>query len=315
MTGRLTNKPPKFAGFGYLYPMMTLQKSVDETVAAVRDKFAADGLQAQQLALTLVDLTDALNPVRADYRGEASVYPASVIKLFYLAAAHHQMETGKLADTDELRRALREMIVDSGNDATSYVVDLLTGTTSGPELPLAELAEWHHQRNAVNRYFHAHGYPEINANRKTWPEGPYGRDKQAMDHFQPARNVLTANATARLLIQMAQGRCVTPARSDQMLALLQRDISNPATADYQAREFVGMALPPNAKLWSKAGYMKVARHDAAVVEFIDGRKIVLVIFTENCSDQKRIIPEIARRLVSQFAGSGQAQPQRLPPES
>jgi hypothetical protein len=122
-----------------------------------------------------------------------------------------------------------------------------------------------------------------------------------VDHFEPARNSLTTNATARLLIQMMQGRCVTPARSDQMLALLQRDISHPATADYQAREFIGMVLPPNARLWSKAGYMSLARHDAAVVEFIDGRKIVLVIFTENCSDQKGIIPEIARLIVSRFA--------------
>jgi beta-lactamase class A len=288
------------AGISYFHPMMALQKIVDETVAAVRHKFAPCGLLAQELALTLVDLTDGFNPVRADYRGDASVYPASVIKLFYLAAAQHQMETGNLADTVELRRALREMIVDSGNDATGYVVDLLTGTTSGPELPPAELAEWHHQRNAVNRYFHANGYPEINANRKTWHEGPYGRDRQAVDHFQPAHNSLTANSTARLLIQMVLGRCVTPARSGQMLALLKRDISSLATADYQTREFIGMVLPPNAKLWSKAGYMSVARHDAAVVEFINGRKIVLVIFTENRSDQKSIIPEIARLIVSQF---------------
>jgi Beta-lactamase enzyme family len=156
----------------------------------------------------------------------------------------------------------------------------------------------------VNRYFHAHGYPEINANRKTWHEGPYGRDKQAVDIFSPSKNSLTANATARLLVEIYFGRCVSALRSAQMLELLKRDFANPEFEDIQAREFIGKvgnALPPPAKLWSKAGYMSVARHDAALIEFADGKKIALVIFTEKHSDQKEIIPEIARRIISGIA--------------
>jgi beta-lactamase class A len=282
--------------------MPVLQKIVDETVAAVLDEFTSNGLQAQELALTLVDLTEGFTPVGADHRGDAPVYPASLIKLFYLAAAHHQMEKGRLADTSELQRALTEMIVDSGNDATGYVVDLLTGTTSGPELPAAELAAWYEKRNTVNRYFHSHGYAEILANFKTWHEGPYGRDRQALAQFQPAGNCVTANATARLLTEMVSGRCVSAERSARMLALLQRDVSPLATADYQTREFIGKVLPPTAKLWSKAGYMSRVRHDAAVVSFANGRKIVLVILTEKHSDQPLIIQEIARRITAQFAG-------------
>jgi beta-lactamase class A len=280
--------------------MVDVQKIVGETAAAALEKYASCGLAADELAITLVDLSDEKNPVWADYRGNASTYPASVIKLFYLAAAHRQMEDGRLADTAELRRALRDMIVDSGNEPTAYIMDLLTDTMSGPELPPAELAAWHEKRNAVNRYFHAHGYPEINANRKTWHEGPYGRDKQAVDQFLPAKNSLTANATARLLVEIFSGRCVSPARSAQMLELLSRDVSDLQKADYQTREFVGVVLPPTAKLWSKAGYMSVARHDAALVEFADGKKIALVIFTEKHSDQKGMIPEIARMIVSRL---------------
>ena len=282
--------------------MADLKKIVEETVAAALQKYAADGLQANELALTLVDLTDDKNPAWADYRGDAATYPASVIKLFYLVAAHRWMEDGKIADTAELRRALRDMIVDSGNEPTAYIMDLLTDTTSGPELAPAELAAWHEKRNRVNRYFHANGYPEINANRKPWHEGPYGRDKQAVDQFTPSRNSLTANATARLLVEIFSGRCVSAARSAQMLELLKRDVSDLQKADYQTREFVGVALPPTAKLWSKAGYMSVARHDAALVEFANGKKMALVIFTEKHSDQKGMIPEIARMIVAHFAG-------------
>ncbi len=67
------------------------------------------------------------------------------------------------------------MIVDSSNDATSLIVDTLTGTTSGPELPDAPFETWKHQRNLVNRYFQNLGWEElngINVNQKPWNEGP-----------------------------------------------------------------------------------------------------------------------------------------------
>jgi beta-lactamase class A len=281
--------------------MLDLQKLVDETVAATLEKFSSCGLLENELAIALVDLSDPKNPIHASYRSDERTYPASVIKLFYMVAAHQQMEDGKISDTLELRRALRDMIVDSGNEPTGYILDLLTDTTSGPELPPAELAAWHEKRNAVNRYFHARGYSNINANRKTWHEGPYGRDKQAVDNFVPAKNFLTANATARLLVEIFSRQCVSAARSEQMLELMKRGVSDLQNADYQTREFIGSVLPPTAKLWSKAGYMSIARHDAALIEFANGKKIALVILTEKHSDQKEMIAEIARPIVSEFA--------------
>ncbi|HEY4415836.1 MAG TPA: serine hydrolase [Verrucomicrobiae bacterium] len=284
--------------------MKDLQKLVDETVAATLKNFSAGGLKADDLAITLVDLSVAKKPIWASYRGDAPAYPASVVKLFYLVAAHQWMADGKISDTPELRRALRDMIVDSGNEPTGYVLDVLTDTTSGPELSPAELAAWHEKRNAVNRYFHGHGYPDLNANRKTWHEGPYGRDKQAVDQFIPARNFLTANTAARLLVEIEAGRCVSAGRSAQMLELMKRDFASADSQDYQAREFIGKVsdkvLPRTAKLWSKAGYMSVARHDAALIEFADGKKIALVIFTERNSDQKELLPEIARQIIAGF---------------
>jgi len=65
------------------------------------------------------------------------------------------------------------MIVDSSNDATGLVVDVLTGTTSGPELPPGPFETWKSQRNIINRYFQL-GWAEmetININQKTWGDG------------------------------------------------------------------------------------------------------------------------------------------------
>jgi len=275
------------------------QQLVDSALAAVLKKFAPLKLRAGELAVTLVDLDGGKKSPPAGHRGDESMYPASVIKLFYLVAAHRWLEDGKISDTPELRRALHDMIVHSGNEATGYVLDVLTDTTSGPELPPAELAAWHEKRNVVNRHFHSLGYTEINANRKTWNDGPYGRDQQAVDQFTPARNSLTTNMTARLLVEIATDQCVSRKRCAEMLVLMRRDFANPDSTDYQAREFTGAGLPSNAKLWSKAGDMSAARHDAAIVELADGRKFVLVIFTTR-PDCKEIIPELTRQIVAGF---------------
>ena len=283
--------------------MAELQKLVDLAVTAAVAKFAPLRLDAGQIAVSLAELASDTKSQLSDghWRGDEPMYPASVIKLFYLAAAHRWLEDRRIADTPELRRALRDMIVDSGNEATGHVLDVLTDTTSGPELGPAELAAWHEQRNAVNRYFHSLGYPEINANRKTWHDGPYGRDRQAVDQFVPARNVLTANASARLLAEMAVGRLVSAERCGQMLDLLKRDFTDPQSTDCQARDFIGAGLPRTAKLWSKAGYMSTARHDAAIVELENGKRFVLVIFTTR-PDSKDIIPELARQIVAGMVG-------------
>ena len=74
--------------------------------------------------------------------------------------------------------------------------------------------------------------------------------------------------------------------------------STPHRADPQACDFIGAALPSTARLWSKAGYMSVARHDAAIIQLADGRKFILVIFTEKHSDEKGIIPDLAARILA-----------------
>ena len=56
------------------------------------------------------------------------------MKLIYAVAVERWQQRDLIPDSDELQRALRDMIADSSNDATGLVVDLLTGTTSGPAL-------------------------------------------------------------------------------------------------------------------------------------------------------------------------------------
>src|SRR5206468_2935989 len=276
-----------------------LQALVDDAVHQTLARFAGQQLKPDQIAVTLVDLRDRQRPVGASYRGDAQIYPASVVKLFYLVAAHRWLEDGRLQDTDELRRALHDMIVDSYNEATHYVVDLLTGTTSGPELSPDELKEWADKRNAVNRYFTSLGYTNINVNKKPWREGPYGRETQAIKAFKPGRNLLTTDATARLLSEIVSGKAVSANRCAEMMELLKRDpFGKSEDPDDQAHRFTGRALPPGAKLWSKAGWTSETRHDAAYIELPNGAKFVLVTFTTDHANEREIIPTVARVVIT-----------------
>ena len=250
-------------------PSPRLQKLVDHTESETLAKFAAKKLEANQFAITLVDLRDPDKPEWASFRGGEQIYPASVIKMFYLIAAHRWMEDGRLKDSEELRRAMRDMIVDS-----------LTGTTSGSELPPDELENWHEKRNVANRYFASLGYQNINVNRKPWCEGPYGREMQSVKLHKPNhRNWLTTEATARLLVEIATGKSVTHEMSLQMMELLHRRPFD-KDSDVQSREYTGVALPAGANLRSKAGWTSEVRHDAAYVELPGGSKFVVQRFSE-----------------------------------
>lgn len=276
-------------------PSTALQARIARALCAVEQ--GPEPVPASRLALTLLQLRSEGPPAWAGHRSDVPIYPASVVKLFYLAAAHAWLEDGRIEDTPELQRALRDMIVDSSNDATHYLLDLLTGTTSGPELPPDELARWQNRRHAVNRHFTALGYRDINCNRKPWNDGPYGRERQAMDAFPECRrNLLTTDATARLLADIALDRSVTPHRSAEQRALLSRDPKAPPQPEDQTTGFIGEGLPAGAKLWSKAGWTSQTRHDAALVELPDGTRWVLVIFSEGQAKKATLLPTLAREI-------------------
>lgn len=274
-----------------------LQFIVDGAVRHALDKFRTNKLTADQFAVTLMDL-NVSPPAAASYRGREKIYPASVIKMFYLVAAHRWLEDGRLKDTPELRRGMRDMIVDSGNEATGLVVDSLTDTTSGPEMSPEDLERWHDQRNAVNRYFATLGYTDINTNRKPWNDGPYGRERQSvLVHKSDDRNMLTTDATARLMTEIMTGHAITAERCQQMQELLRRDPAE-TKAESQVKGFIGETLPVGSKLWSKAGWTSQTRHDAAAIELPDGSKFVLVIFTVGHANEPEVLQTLSRSVIA-----------------
>jgi beta-lactamase class A len=281
-----------------------LQDVVDRAVKTTLERFADKKLEDKQLSVTLIDLRDPKRPVTASFRGNERVYPASVVKLFYLVAAHRWLEDKKIESTPELTRALRDMIVDSSNEATQYVVDVLTHTTAGYELPAKEMEEWQYQRNAMNRYFAGLGYTNINVNQKTFCEDAYGRERVSRGPNGENRNKLTTDATARLMMEIVTGKAATPERTAMMLELLKRDYTGSSNDnDDQGHGFTGIALKnvAGARLWSKAGWTSTTRHDVAYIELPDGQKFVLATFTTEHANERDIIPTVARAVMEGLA--------------
>ncbi|HEY6843367.1 MAG TPA: serine hydrolase [Thermoanaerobaculia bacterium] len=254
-------------------------------------------LTADNLAMSIIDVTKPDVVSRADYHGDTFFYPASVIKLFFMVQTFHQ---GKENDPD-VPRALHEMIAVSDNDATAYIVDTITDTCSGPELDGRALAKFIDKRRATNRYFNSLGY-DISAMSKPWSFGPFGRDMQLLGGTgYPNRNRATANAFASLLLWIVRQRAVSPQASAAMMALLARPLDPLRPEENQVREFIGESLPPGSKEWSKAGWTNEVRHDAAYIELPAGRKLILVILTRGAADDKTLIPAIAKSVLTELS--------------
>jgi beta-lactamase class A len=254
-------------------------------------------LKADDLALSVVDVTNPTLMARGDYHGDVPFYPASVIKLFFMADVY-QTNRQWLGD---VQRAIKEMIVVSDNDATAYLVDILANTSGGPELQGRALHRYIDQRRDINRRFERLGYKDnVSAMMKPWSFGPFGRDRQVLGPDRVNRNKLTANATSSLLLWIQRGRAVSPAASAAMGTFLHRPLAPQREEENQVKEFIGEVLPAGSKLWSKAGWTSEVRHDAAYIELPSGRKLVLVIFTRGQAGDLTLIPGIAKHVLKEL---------------
>jgi beta-lactamase class A len=280
----------------HVFSQVTIDPAIESAVKRTAELTLKEfpKLTADNLAISVVDVTNPNVVRRADYHGDVPFYPASLVKLFFMVETFHQ---GRL--TPEIERALREMIRVSDNDAAAFLLDVLTHTASGSELEGKALEEFVDRRRKLNRYFGSLGY-DISAMAKPWSFGPYGRDVQLMGENLINRNRATANGLASLLLWIVRRQAISPQASEAMLALLERPLSPPQPEENQVKGFLGEALPPSARLWSKEGDTSEVRHDAAYIELAGGRKFIIVILTRGAADDLTLLPSIGRHLMAEL---------------
>jgi hypothetical protein len=267
-------------------------------------EFGPQGLTPEGLSLSLIELSASSPLPSGSYRGDVAYYPASVVKAFYLAYYETEKEAGRLKDTPELSRAVKDMITVSSNDATGFVVDCITGTTSGPEIADAkEWEAWKARRNAVNRFFAARGYADLNACQKTFCEDAYGRE-QAFRDGGKNRNRVSSDAVGRLLKEIVLGEIAGTAATGEMLSLLARDASSEKPLeDFELEDarLAGRRLPTGSKVWAKSGDAYDVHHLAARVLLPGGRDLVLVVFTKGVKAVPDVIPRVFEKVAARYA--------------
>ncbi len=242
--------------------------------------------------------------IGAGWLEEQFRYPASVVKLFYACALETWLNKDLLVDSPELRRALDQMIIHSNNDATSYILDLLTATTSGPALKGERWAAWKKQRNVINNWLLGLKWSEfkgVNCCQKTWSDGPFGRDKEFYGFNNNNRNSLSTKATARLFEALMTGILLPPKSTKNLKRVLFRSldlIQRKADLENQVDGFLGEGLPKGTHLWSKAGLMSEVRHDAAWFITPKGKTMLLIVFTNGqaLAKDKFLLPAFASEL-------------------
>ena len=248
----------------------------------------------------------ALPVAGASQAGATLRYPASVVKVVYMAALEAWYAQDLLRRTAELELATAAMIGDSSNDAAAYIVDALSGVTSGPELAEEAYNTWQRQRQLVNRWLQGQGWPELqhcNCCQKTWEEGPYGRERQFYGPQRQNRNRLSSDAMARVLHAVVAGELISPVASAHMRRQLCRSLdgtARQADPDNQVDGFLGAALPEGSRLWSKAGWMSTARADVAYMEVPQRRPTLVAVLGEGAASaaDDQWLPELMARLLA-----------------
>lgn len=279
-------------------------------VSEIECRFAADGLTRDKFGLVLVEETPGGARGFA-HRGDWRCYPCSLVKVFHLVHALHDVEQGRLPPHTELDRALHDMITWSSNMATNYVIDLVTGTTGDTLLDDVALAAWIDRREILNRFFHRLNWPEFqgcNITQKLMDDTRYGREAQYAGAGGENLNALTPLASARLFYEIFAG--VVPLGQDarqRAQDTLRRDREGPKSESphYQVDDFLGGGIPKNLALWSKAGKnswtgdprTSYFKHDILRIAMPEGNPLIIALMTQGktvCEDKPDMFPQLGK---------------------
>ncbi|PZO54847.1 MAG: serine hydrolase [Phormidesmis priestleyi] len=270
-----------------------LQSQLDQILETTWARFSQ--LAQNQIALTWIVYTPPYrvntggalsaeefwqySPIGASYRGVESVEPGSLVSLFYLVAAQVWLEQGMIQSSADLDQALADMTVSENPEAVGYVLDVLSGVTSGPTLSPGPFETWQYQRNIVNRYFQQLGWNELratNLNQKLWSCGPYGREHDFLGKGRENRNLLTSEAIARLMHSIVGGVSVSGQRSQLMMDLLAIAPSVPLLSETTETS-------QQIKQWRKSAYMPSQighiSHSAAYIEADSCHPYLLIVLS------------------------------------
>jgi len=231
-----------------------LQRSLE---GAVRDLGLERHLAQHQLALALVDVTDAQAPRLAMLNGDEMMYAASLPKIGILFGAMAEVESGRFPLDEDRLQAMSRMIRNSSNVDASRVLKWVGGE---------RLLDW--LQSDRFQFYDAQGAGGLWVGKGYGPEPAFQRD--------PLRNLshgATAYQVARLYTLLAAGTLFQPRVNDLMLDIL----SKPGIHHKFVRALQDL---PGVRIYRKSGTWKNFHADSALVEQ-GGRRFVMVAIAEH----------------------------------
>jgi Beta-lactamase enzyme family len=288
-----------------LDPTPALDAALARIAGELVTEFKEKGLTDEGLSIVVIDMsrdTPGGSFPTGGYRGDVSYYPCSVVKLCFLSYYETRKQAGKLKDTPELVRAVHDMITVSSNDATGFVVDSLTDTTSGPELTGVEWERWKARRNVVNDWYRGKGFTNLNANQKTFCEDAYGRETAFRDNGKN-RNRMTAAEAARIFKEIVRGEIAGEVYTAEMMGLLHRDVTPDEPFEDMELEDARLAakgLPRGSRVWAKSGDAYDFHHLVGRIALPNGSDFVIAVFTKGVKDVPEVIPRAYEKVTALF---------------
>ena len=265
-----------------------------------------DDISSNDISITWINYKKN-NSYRKGYgygiNNKIQIYPASIVKLVYAFAVYAWIEKGILDFDKEINQASFDMLFHSSNDATSFIVDILTGTTSGPSLDENNWEKWKFQRNLINEWITKLNWEELygmNCCQKTWENGPFGREKDFYGINNENMNLMSTDGTAKILQTIMQD---LDYKKDNIniKSFISRKLNKESFQDdpnNQIEGFLGEGLPIKLPFWSKAGLMSKVRHDAAWWCNNNDTSTLLIVFCNSAkfSNNKYFLPEISQAI-------------------
>jgi len=222
---------------------------------------------------------------RCSYNPEAISYPASCVKLAYLASAMYWCRINNLP-YNHLDADVRLMIVKSDNPATGRVVDAITGAPNYPAGVRDEAFNaWYEKRLFTENFLKARGLLENQTlMHKTYPsnsgESPNGAEKLAVDFRNGNR--MQPKCAASLMLEIVKG-AIEPGATEYMRALLRRERCGAGS------EF-GLGLPPGSIYENKYGQAYDTLEDIAYVKLPNGKEFILAAFSNGYVEPEKSNP-------------------------
>ena len=284
-----------------------LQEEMGYALNVILDRVCANNIEnlRNDIAITWINYKSESNHINKGFgfgiNNRKLIYPASIVKLIYGLVTYSWIETNKILLTQEISDAVNKMLFYSSNDATSFLIDIITGTTSGPCIEGDIWENWKYQRSIINDWLKDLNWNElyeINCCQKTWNDEPFGREKEFYGTENKNRNMMTTDATARILEEIMINLDYQKDNLN-LRSFLKRNLNKDVFKKdplNQVKGFLGEGLPEHINFWSKAGLMSQARHDAAWWVDENSVKTLLVVFGngEKYFKDETLFPKIAK---------------------